>query len=205
MTPPQAESKKIRYEMRSRRRALDPGLRADAAASMASLVAGLPAYQSARNIAAYAAVDGEMDAAALLLQAEHDGKRVYMPVLPAKQPQALQFHAWTPAVRMRENRLHIPEPEAVAASGIDPQSLDLVLVPLVAFDRVGNRLGMGAGYYDRTFAFLKQAGRKPLLLGLAYEFQRVERLTAASWDVPLAGVATESHVYWFAGRQPQQP
>ena len=203
MIPPAPERKKIRNEIRSRRRALDSDLRARAAAAMAILVAGLPVYQSARTIAAYSAVDGEMDAAALLQQAHRDGKRIYMPVLSARRPHDLQFHAWTPDVRMRENRLHIPEPETAADSGIAPRSLELVLVPLVAFDQAGNRLGMGAGYYDRTFAFLNQADSQPLLLGLAYEFQRLDRLPAAAWDVPLSGVATESHVYWFTDRQPR--
>jgi len=59
-------------------------------------------------------------------------------------------------------------------------------------------LGMGAGFYDRTFAFLKNGGAKPLLLGLAYEFQRLDHLEEASWDVPLAGVVTECHTYLYA-------
>ena len=77
--------------------------------------------------------------------------------------------------------------------------LDLVLVPLVAFDDRGNRLGMGGGYYDQTFAFLSQRQhyRRPTLLGVAYEFQRLVALPVQAWDIPLDGVATEKRVQWI--------
>ncbi|MFZ2507973.1 MAG: 5-formyltetrahydrofolate cyclo-ligase, partial [Steroidobacteraceae bacterium] len=78
---------------------------------------------------------------------------------------------------------------------------DLVLVPLVGFDDDGNRLGMGAGFYDRHFAFLRhrQAWRRPLLLGLAFEIQRLERLAVKPHDVALWGIVTECAVYGRAG------
>jgi 5-formyltetrahydrofolate cyclo-ligase len=70
-------------------------------------------------------------------------------------------------------------------------------VPLVGFDADGNRLGMGAGFYDRHFAFLRhrRAWHRPLLIGLAFERQRVARLPAAAHDVPLWGVVTERGFY----------
>jgi 5-formyltetrahydrofolate cyclo-ligase len=194
----------IRQQMRSRRRALDSHTRTSAAESLSALLTTLPYCRSAQRVAVYLAVDGEMDTQRLLQQLHHEGKHIYLPILPKHRSQALRFNAWSPGVPMRENRLRIPEPVISEATGIEPESLDLVLVPLVAFDRSGNRLGMGAGYYDRTFNFLKQGMRKPLLLGLAYDFQCVERLDSASWDVPLSGVVTESRVYIFSnhGVQP---
>jgi 5-formyltetrahydrofolate cyclo-ligase len=187
----------VRQEMRGRRRALDSAVRARAAESMTALLTALPAYRSAQHVAAYVAVDGEMDVGLLLSQAHDDHKQVYLPILPANHSDRLRFHAWTPAVRMRKNRLQIPEPVLSGVGAIEPQSLDLVLTPLVAFDGSGNRLGMGAGFYDRTFAFLKTGGSKPLMLGLAYEFQCLEHLQEAPWDVPLAGVVTERRVHLF--------
>lgn len=201
MKPPVTVRKNIREQMRSRRRALDPESRARDAEALSVLLTSLPAYQTAQNLAAYMAVDGEMDPAPLLQQAHRDHKHIYLPVLPANRPDGLQFHAWTPDAPVRKNRLQIPEPVTAGGPGIAPESLDLVLVPLVAFDHNGNRLGMGAGYYDRTFAFLKNTGRKPLLLGLAYEFQRLEQLEEESWDVPLTGAVTERSVYFFARHQ----
>jgi 5-formyltetrahydrofolate cyclo-ligase len=190
--------KSIRQQMRSRRRALENTARARAAESMTALLTALACYRSARHVAAYVAVDGEMDTLPLLQQAHHDGKHLYLPILPAHRSQDLRFNAWTPDIPMRKNRLQIPEPVISKSTGIEPKSLDLVLAPLVAFDRSGNRLGMGAGFYDRTFSFLKQDTSKPLMLGLAYEFQCLDHLEKASWDVPLAGVVTEQRVYFFA-------
>jgi 5-formyltetrahydrofolate cyclo-ligase len=76
-------------------------------------------------------------------------------------------------------------------------SLDLVLAPLVAFDAHGNRLGMGGGFYDRSFAYLLRHTRwlRPRLIGLAYDFQRQSRLPSQAWDVPLQAIATDQHLY----------
>jgi 5-formyltetrahydrofolate cyclo-ligase len=78
--------------------------------------------------------------------------------------------------------------------------LDLVLVPLVGFDARGNRLGMGGGFYDRHFAFLRnrRAWRRPLLIGIAFDVQRVPRLSDAAHDVPLWGIVTERGIYGHA-------
>jgi len=191
--------KSIRQEIRTRRRALDSVTRARAAEALTALLTELPGYRSAQHLAAYVAIDGEVDTQPLLQHAHHDGKHIYLPVVAPKHSAELRFYAWTPATAMQTNRLHIPEPITSNSVGIAPQSLDLVLTPLVAFDRDGNRLGMGGGFYDRTFSFLKAGDRKPLMLGLAYEFQRLDRIEEASWDVPLSGVVTERHVYFFAG------
>jgi 5-formyltetrahydrofolate cyclo-ligase len=82
---------------------------------------------------------------------------------------------------------------------IQPLALDLVLTPLVGFDHKGNRLGMGGGYYDRSFAFLlrRQNWKKPRLVGLAYDFQQLDKLPAKNWDVPLTAVATDTHWHSF--------
>ena len=71
--------------------------------------------------------------------------------------------------------------------------MDIIFVPLVAFDRNGNRLGMGGGFYDRALAFTQNSTNlsRPLLLGLAHHFQEVERLTSKKWDIPLNGILTD--------------
>lgn len=163
-----------------------------------ALLSALPCYQSAQHLAAYVAVEGELDPESLLRQAHGDGKQIYLPVVPPERTGSLRFLPWKPGMVMRPNRLGIPEPPVANTVGIAPQDLDLVLTPLVAFDSAGHRLGMGGGFYDRTFAFVKAGAHKPLLLGLAYEFQRLDRIEEASWDVPLAGVVTERRAYFFA-------
>jgi 5-formyltetrahydrofolate cyclo-ligase len=105
------------------------------------------------------------------------------------------------------NRFGIPEPTDTSRPHLAPDAMDVVLVPLVGFDARGHRLGMGAGLYDRHFAFLRQrrAWRRPLLVGVAFDVQRVERLAEADHDVQLWGVVTERGVYGRAASQLRGP
>jgi 5-formyltetrahydrofolate cyclo-ligase len=95
-----------------------------------------------------------------------------------------------------ENRFKIPEPRFEKNRLIAPELLDLVITPLLAFDGKGHRIGMGAGFYDRTFSFLNRSPRpsKPLLCGLAYAFQQVADTEPEGWDVSLDYVVTEEGV-----------
>lgn len=124
-------------------------------------------------------------------------KEVFLPVLLPFNCNRLWFAPYTPQTRMEPNRFGIPEPVVHQRNMLRPIALDVVLTPLVAFDANANRLGMGGGYYDRTFSFLRRrtTWSRPHLIGLAYEFQRVPKLTPSSWDVPLVMVATESSLY----------
>ena len=89
------------------------------------------------------------------------------------------------------NKHQIPEPANKATRYIDPEKLDLVITPLVAFDTNNNRIGKGGGYYDRTFAF-RRTTRKPLLVGVAYELQRLPRIEANTWDIRLDQIITDT-------------
>lgn len=117
--------------------------------------------------------------------------------MPVLRKNRLLFAPWDDSSDWEENRYGIPEPLCRHRDLLTPRQLDVVVVPLVAFDDSLNRLGMGGGYYDRTFAFRKRAGalRRPLLIGVAYSFQRVDALQAQSWDVPLDVVITEKESY----------
>ena len=94
-------------------------------------------------------------------------------------------------------RFGIPEPARIHDRRIKSIALDLVLLPLVAFDTAGHRLGMGGGYYDHSFEFIRRRvhWNKPRLVGLAYEFQRLPLIEPEPWDVSLDAVATEQGVY----------
>lgn len=125
---------------------------------------------------------------------------VYLPVLA--EGSFLYFAPYRPGAPLRHNRFEIPEPEVAPTEWLRPAQLDLVLTPLVAFDSTGTRLGMGGGFYDRGFAFMREAadrGHRPCLLGLAYEFQQVAELVRQPWDVPLDAVVTELALYEFPG------
>ncbi len=184
--------KATRARMRRRRRSVKPDDAAAAARSLCDRLTACDFYRAARHIAAYVANDGEIDTRPVIEAAWRDGKSVYLPVL---QPgSTLAFARHTDAAPLRENRYGIPEPRT--GDTIATGALDVVLVPLVAFDDELFRIGMGGGYYDRTFAALRQPGvSRPRLVGLAFEFQRVESITPATWDVPLWRVVTDAGLH----------
>ena len=181
----------LRQLMRARRRQLSASRQLNAALTLATRLQKQPLFQRSRRIAAYLPCDGEIDPMPLLHRAHRQGKHIYLPVLKGA---ALQFVRFRPGLTsMRPNQFGIPEPRALPAACIALSQLDLVLLPLVAFDAKGGRLGMGSGFYDRTFAFKQTRRRRsqPLLIGLAHHLQQVPALPREPWDVPVAGVATD--------------
>jgi 5-formyltetrahydrofolate cyclo-ligase len=185
----------LRRSLRERRLALDPEARAASAVALSRQIAALPWFLHSWRIAFHLPVKGEIDLGPLMRRASDAGKELYLPVLAPES--RLWFVHYRPGDALVPNRYGIDEPRVPPGEPVDPATLDLILVPLVAFDAQGNRLGMGGGYYDRSFAFLLHRGHshKPRLLGVAYELQRVERLEPAPWDVRLDAVATEQGVY----------
>jgi 5-formyltetrahydrofolate cyclo-ligase len=191
MTEPDAR-RALRRAMRARREALSPPLRLAAADGLARQLRMLDAYATARRVAGYWAVRGELPLHALLAPAPRFD--YCLPLL--SEDMRLRFAPWRFGEPLHANRHGIPEPEVSPADTLAPDALDVVLVPLLAFDRHGHRLGSGAGYYDRSFAFLATQARpaRPLLVGVGYGFQQVERLPAQPWDVPLDYVATDAEL-----------
>jgi 5-formyltetrahydrofolate cyclo-ligase len=188
----------LRLRLREARRALIPEVRRAAAIAAAEILSASPQYRDARRIAVYVAVDGELDPEPLVQKARAAGKQVYLPALPTTEAASMGFLPYLPGEPLKPNRFRIPEP--VGGEACAPADLDLVLAPLVAFDSAGNRVGMGGGFYDKTFAFLKRVQRtRPALIGYAYECQKLPELAPEAWDVPLQGVVTEQQFYLFAG------
>jgi 5-formyltetrahydrofolate cyclo-ligase len=148
------------------------------------------AFKQARSIAAYWAVRGEVPLHQVATQCKRTEQHYLLPVL--SREKKLTFAPFQSGDTVRINRFGIPEPEVIQSPAA-PEDLDLVLMPLLAFDRQGNRLGSGAGYYDRSFAFLRHQNRpsKPLLVGVAYAFQEVLSLQPEAWDVALDYICTD--------------
>lgn len=147
-------------------------------------------FRAARNIALYLPVRGEADPCSLLKTAK-PGQRFFLPVLSLSPHCQLIFVEWNQQTRFRQNRFKIPEPLLAKRRILSPRQLDLVITPLVAFDTQGSRLGMGGGFYDRSFAakhYLRHS--QPFLLGFAYPFQQVEHLERQTWDIPLDASCT---------------
>lgn len=189
----------IRRQMRRRRRALPRSERQRAADALAARLGNSPLFLRSEHIAFYLANDGEMDLLPLIERAWAMGKRCYLPVLSPAFHNRLWFAPYHPDTPLLPNRFRIPEPVIRWRDTRPASSIELMLTPLVAFDAAGNRLGMGGGFYDRTLAYLLQRTRwrRPQLIGIAYEFQKLAQLPHAAWDVPLHGVATERAVYRF--------
>jgi 5-formyltetrahydrofolate cyclo-ligase len=198
MTSPAPLSRQqLRTQLRKARRALNPSQQRQAARGVYRQLAQHPLFRRARHIALYLPMDGEIDPRLLLRAAQRRGKKTYLPVLSAWPRTKMVFQRVRHGEKFRPNRFRIPEPRINPAQQRNVWALDLILLPLVGFDDVGGRLGMGGGFYDRSLAYQarRKAWQKPVLLGLAHECQKVERLAQASWDVPLQGTVTDKHWY----------
>ena len=185
----------LRQTIRRQRRAITMREAGRCAEQLAQRISAARITANSRHIAAYLATDGEIDPLPLIKRLWQLGKKIYLPVLAPFAKNTLWFARFEQGERLVYNRYGIPEPERRRL--IKPCDLDLVFTPLVAFDSNGHRLGMGAGYYDRSFAFLGKRTRlyKPKLVGLAYEFQKQGALDVNSWDIPLDAIVTESAIY----------
>ena len=185
----------LRELHRTARKRLSEEEQAAATAALSSLVTAQSFYQAATKIAFYLAVDGEIDPRLLLSQALVEGKTCFLPIVNQRDKQLLSFAPYDSTTELVENQWGIPEPPAPATE-ISPTGFDLVLVPLVAFDRECYRLGMGNGFYDRSFNFkIFNRNSHPLLIGLAHECQLADGLPNEDWDVRLDAVVTSEKIY----------
>jgi 5-formyltetrahydrofolate cyclo-ligase len=203
MTEPAPLSRpQLRRMLRKARRALTPSEQRQAALGLYRQLAQHPLFRRAKHISLYLPTDGEIDPRLLLRAAQRRGKATYLPVLSAWPRTKMVFQRVRPGEKLLPNRFRILEPRVNISQQRKVWALDLVLLPLVGFDDAGGRLGMGGGFYDRSLAYLarRQSWRKPTLLGLAHECQKVERLVQASWDVPLAGTVTDKQ--WYVAQTP---
>ena len=185
----------LRNHMRKQRQGLSADEHRLASVFALNNILQHPLFLQAQHIALFLPNDSEIDISALMPVAWEKGKQCYLPALAASGKQ-LVFAPIDENSVLELNRYGIPEPEVSPDEIRQPYALDLVLTPLVAFDKQGNRIGMGGGYYDRSFAFLRQQDSpSPHLLGVAYDFQRVDKITPEEWDVPLHGVITDQMFY----------
>lgn len=183
----------FRQKNRKLRAALSDAELKLAAERLCERVCALDAFQQADKIAAYFAVNGEIGLTLVIDAALSAGKQVYLPNLDQK---SLRFSPYFHHQKMRINKFKLPEPDVADAQMLAPEALDLVLAPLVVFDAERNRIGMGGGFYDRSFEFRKDAARqKPVLIGVAHEIQQVEQIIPESWDVRLDMIVTDAAIY----------
>jgi 5-formyltetrahydrofolate cyclo-ligase len=188
--PANSSKAELRAAALARRDALSAEQRNSAAQAIAGL--GLPfEVASGMVISGYSPIRSEIDPTPLMQKLAAQGARLALPAVLARG-QALIFRAWSVGDRMVMGGLGILEPSP-AAPELTP---DVMLVPLAAFDRLGHRIGYGAGHYDYTFAHLRKS--KPVLgVGVAFAVQEIEAVPALAHDVALDYVLTEGRTFDF--------
>jgi len=200
-----ADRSELRRQLRAQRAQLDARARLSAAETLVTTLEQLPEFLVDSRIAGYWAVGGEMPLHAAYASLRAREQHYFLPLVTAAND--LQFAVWRAGTDVQANRYGIPEPVVSADALLAPAELDLVLVPLLGFDRRGNRLGSGAGFYDRSFAFLRDAQRpaRPVLVGIGYHFQEVPQIAVETWDVPLDFVATDRELIACTVTDPMTP
>ncbi|MGD8346332.1 MAG: 5-formyltetrahydrofolate cyclo-ligase [Lysobacterales bacterium] len=183
----------LRKELRSRRAALAPGRRAELNAAINRHLIEYTQTARISDLAAFHAFDGEPDLSAALQHLAENGVTLALPVVREVPGRSyIAFHEWAPGCDMAPNRFGIMEP--TGTDEIPLVRFDLVLLPLVSWDRRGGRLGMGESYYDRAFQPFAQSPR-PVRMGVAFEHQRAEHIPLDPWDIRLHAMVTEKG--WF--------
>lgn len=194
MTP--QERTALRKSLRHTRRQLSIREQDEAAARLYNNIAGQRFFHSAKRIAFYLPSDGEIDPGFLLAAALARGQHCYLPLIHPHKKHQLLFVRYRNGDKLRSNRWGIYEPILRNSSRLSARVLDLVFVPLVGFDAACNRLGMGKAFYDRTFSFRLRTGkRRPMLIGLAHECQRVEELESRDWDIRMDKIVSDRQTY----------
>jgi 5-formyltetrahydrofolate cyclo-ligase len=187
----------LRRELWARRAAQPRAARRAAARLICAHLALAPWFRPGIALGLYLSRDSEVDTASLLALARRRGCRVYLPHITDYAAHRMLL-VRDRGARRTLNRYRIAEPRGAAT--LPAQAFALVLMPLVGFDGAGNRLGNGAGYYDRFVANRRGRYGKPLLIGIAFECQRLAALPTAAHDVPLDGVITERGLHYFPRR-----
>ena len=191
-----SERNTLRSTIRQQRRQLSPHQQHQHSQLLTQQLCKHPLFLRSRRIACYLAEDGEIDPHLIIEKAWRSGKQVFLPVLPP-MGKSLFFAPYQPDSELTANRFNILEPAAPHHEWIRARQLNLILLPLVVFDPMGNRLGMGGGYYDRSLQFTRHRKQwhSPHLIGLAHDLQKVPQLPSETWDVPLNLIATELSIY----------
>ena len=186
------EKRAVRQAMRARREALDPGARAAASLRACQQVLTLPEVQAARTLALFAATRGELDLSPLADDRRGAGIPLLYPRVVADLSPRLRFHVISRPEQLSVGAYGILEPPADAPEVL-AEEIDVVLVPGLAFDEGGRRLGYGGGYYDEVAARLRAAGQG-FLLGVGFDFQLIETCPADERDVAIDCVVTDARI-----------
>ena len=183
----------LRQEILAKRRQLTAKESAQAGLSILKTIMQMNVFKRTVNVASYISLSGELctqDMNEYFMTRHH----LCLPYMVTGQKGKMDFYSFKKGDELVENRFHILEPKNQPENLVLEDKIDVIVVPLVAFDNKGNRMGMGGGYYDRM---LKKVRKDCLVIGVAYEFQQVDELLVEEWDMPMDIVITEKNCYEF--------
>ena len=185
-----ASSATLRKTALNARRLLSADARDAASLMIAQRVIHSREFTAAKTIACYLPMRDEVDPSRIIDRAWRANKRVFSPVVD--RHGNMVFRQLQPDTTLERNHYGLWEP--TSGTSIAIRTLDVVITPLVAFDHELNRIGMGGGYFDRCFAFLRhrQFWLKPKLVGLAFDCQKVDKIVPNPWDIRLYGIFSEA-------------
>lgn len=189
------ELEQLRQQIITARQALTSEQCSNATNKISIQLFALNIFQQSKKIACYLNFRNEVGTETIIKKIWELKKLCYLPIIT--KDKSLLYSAYNEMTPLVENQYSLLEPK-LENNIIDTSLLDLVIVPLVAFDKKCTRIGWGQGHYDRCFNFLQTSSRpnKPYLVGIAYELQKKNHLKRESWDIPLDAVITESTIYY---------
>ncbi len=183
----------MRAKAHAMRDAMWPDRRAEASRVAAAHFFEGVALTSGQMVAAYWPIRDELDVKPVLTRLMDDGQPVCLPVVVG-DGLPLELRVWQPGAALYPSGFGTLAPDELAPI-VEP---DMILMPLLGFDKQGTRLGYGGGYYDRT---LTRLTKKPKLVGFAFALQEFDHIPRDSHDVPLDAVVTENGVTRFGTSQ----
>jgi len=196
MTDPRSA---LRQQLRQRRRDIPAAQRLAAAEQLADALLALPFAPTHGHVAGYWALDGEIALHRWQMRLP-DSVSYCLPVLDG---DTLRFAPWRPGQPLTANRFGIPEPDIAIADTLAPAQMTMVAAPLVGFDTLCRRLGMGGGWYDRSFAFRQQRPAPPWLVGVCFSVQQVDDLPVQPWDVGVDAICTDAATHFPVPNDPE--
>jgi len=187
----------LRKNLRAMRRALPPRVHASHSRRAAAALSRLSAFAAGRRIALYLPFDAETATGPLIAAARRRKLKIFVPVVADRRRRRLAFHEL--GAGTRRGAFGIPIPDRRTRE-LGARWFHLIVVPLVGVDADGRRLGMGGGFYDRSLGFRRHRRhwRGPRVIGLAFDCQCVESVSAESWDLAFDAIATESGIRHFS-------
>lgn len=193
----------LRQHCRQRRNALSPERQQIHAQQATRLLLRSPLLMRSRKIALFLPTDGELDTLPLIQTLWQRKVKVYLPLLTRFRRRPMLFAPFTADTPLLENYFGILEPQVPKHQLISGQHLNSVVMPLACFDALGNRIGMGGGFYDKTFQFKRlRNASTPKLIGWAHQCQKIDTIQTQPWDIPLDALVTENSCQIFRQNKP---